>query len=100
MKLLLANRFYSAPLLPPREPSQFPPNWFQRGSNGKGTHVETPFAKPPPVVFWKVSQVAFAQAWRIWAIAQHGIARIAADDVGDAAAEYVVFCQCGREAAI
>src|SRR4051794_13148165 len=101
MKLLLANRHFSAFLFPPLEPGQFVRNWFRLGSNGKGNHVETPFAKPPPVVFWKNSQIAFAEA-RCWsrALAQHGAARVTADDVGHAAAEHVVFCECGREAAV
>src|SRR6478736_5389033 len=101
MKLLLANSLSSASLFPPREPGQFARNWFHRGSNGKGNHVEAPFAKPPPEVIWKVSQIAFTQAWwRLCALAQHGVARIAANDVSHAAANDLGVGQRGREAAV
>ena len=101
MKLLLANYLFPASLFPPREPSQFARNWHHHGSNGKGNHVETPLAKPPPVVLWKVSQIAFVQprSWP-WALAEHGVARIAADDVGDAFAKPLVVSKCRRETAI
>src|SRR5437763_8003040 len=99
MKLLLANRLFPAILFPPREPGQFAPNWFRLGSNGKGNHVEAPFAKPPPVAVWKGPQVAVAQS-RSWPLAEYGVARTAADDVGHAAAEHLVSAKRGREAAI
>src|SRR5947207_1638003 len=86
MKDLPTIFLFSATLFSIPEPGQFAPNWLQTGSNDKGNHVEQ-FAKPPPVVFRQVSQIAPAQNRpQSRPHARDGEARIAADAFGHAAA--------------
>jgi hypothetical protein len=101
MKSLPPLCLFSPNLFPPREPGQFALNWLRVGSNAKGNYVEVPFARPPPVVLWNVSQFSFAKSRpEPRAHARDGVARVTADDVGYAAAERIVFCKRGRKAAV
>src|SRR4051794_5781480 len=101
MKFLPAKRLFTELLFPSREPGQSAAGWPIAGSNGKGNHVDTPFAKPPPVVLWKVSQISPAkERSRPRAHAQYGVARVAAVDVGYAAAELLIRARREREATV
>src|SRR3954452_8310454 len=101
MKFLLANRLFPVILFSFRELDQSVAGRPIIGSNGKGNHVKTPFAKPPPVVLWKVSQISRAQEQsQPRPHAQYGIAGVAADDVGYAAAKLFVRARREREAAV